>query len=650
MSLQVPHTRLESGPGLEADTSGSSSIEDLRKGDPTTPPQVRLDFEPVTISGSPAFSDLFPWMQQGEPKSDHPPATGKEAEDYAAISAHLTRGRQDSDSMTTFQQRDVAYAPSQCLQTSPFQATSEPITSLGLFHEPSEMQPASSLGGNSAAAAAAAALAVHPGMLRPSMDVGGSTSSGACPSTTEVQDWGRCGERQGHFTPLEDLSSTEPRRRSASNASIDYPLSQAMRVSQDYTSQQAFNTPTSLLRSPPLRNSAFPASGNSPRLDGRPLSDTATPPFEATRRPEKQVLDIFADDKIPGYQVRKRGSHRSAAMAVRIPRQLVGWKAVLMDASGLLDCAFNNAESTKKSRRASKVIGKQGWEVRQEAMKNSYDFRKGSGIYATMHAGHRLFKHDWHVIVKDGSKYVWRMDKHALALHREEDDIKVAEFCKAIPSHSNKVESGSIQAGSLDLSKRIGSFTYDDPPVSATTSSEPDIFDMELALASLMAVFGARGGPKNISAAFEPSADPLRKVLEQQRQETPDREEVMLALPRPGFARDTESILSDTTDEDAESSYALPRRRPQAVTEGHRSSRSPRSPSAQMPSHDTVGPGHVDSRAVRGRKRISSFFGLGNAPGKDVAQATAGAPLSEDKPLTEAERIARHYRRYESVL
>ncbi|EST06165.1 hypothetical protein PSEUBRA_004036 [Kalmanozyma brasiliensis GHG001] len=156
-----------------------------------------------------------------------------------------------------------------------------------------------------------------------------------------------------------------------------------------------------------------------------------TPPDDLSAGGE--ILDIFSDDRLPGYQVWPRGQPSSSALAVRIPRQLVGWKAILMDAGNFDDAAFSSdAALAKKARRASKVLGKQGWEVRQERLKNSYDFRRGSGIWASMHGGHRLFKHEWHVIVKDGTRYVWRMDKKALALYREEDEVKVAEYRRAM--------------------------------------------------------------------------------------------------------------------------------------------------------------------------------------------------------------------------
>lgn len=351
------------------------------------------------------------------------------------------------------------------------------------------------------------------------------------------------------------------------------------------------------------------------------------------------VLDIFEDDTLPGYQVWKRGSTRSTAMAVRIPRQMVGWKAVLMDAGGFGDEAFSSATTTKNTRRASKVLGKQGWEVRQEALKNSYDFRRGSGIWATMHAGHRLFKHDWHLIIKDGSRYMWKMDKHALALYRDEGDVKIAEFRRAVPSSAPGSESMSKGAGYLpDMTKRIGSFKYE--PCSSLDQAGT-IFDMELALISLMAVFGARGGHRNVSAAFEPSSDPLHRLLEERRRETPDREEVMLALPRPGFARDDESVLSDTTDED----------------DGPRSSgvRSPRpvpavhdfqSPAMAMPGRQ-LKRWRKDQSAVPtprtsgGRKRLSSFFGTSNTTSQCTDETEVEA---SNGPMTDAQRIARQYR------
>ncbi|TKY84879.1 hypothetical protein EX895_005959 [Sporisorium graminicola] len=333
-----------------------------------------------------------------------------------------------------------------------------------------------------------------------------------------------------------------------------------------------------------------------------------------------EVLDMFEDDVLPGYQVQRRGEPGSGALAVRVPRQLMGWKAVLMDPSGFDDA---QVALSKKARRASKVLGKQGWEVRQEALKNSYDFRRGSGIWATMHAGHRLFKHDWHIIVKDGSRYMWRMDKHALALYREEDDVKLGEFCKAVPSNSGGVGTDD-RAG-----KRIGSFRFHGQRSRIRAGYVPDgaTFGLNLALASLIAVFGARGGHENVSAAFEPSSDPRRDVLEQQRQEALDREQVMLALPRPGFARDAESVLSDTTDEEAGEPASDTLRPPRLTT-------TQQSTLAQTPQTDSAGFGS------KRRKRFSSFFG----------RASAQAVMEEqDSSITDSQRIARQYHQRQSM-
>ncbi|KAJ9477478.1 hypothetical protein PHBOTO_001046 [Pseudozyma hubeiensis] len=342
-----------------------------------------------------------------------------------------------------------------------------------------------------------------------------------------------------------------------------------------------------------------------------------------------EVLDLYEDDILRGYQVWTRGARRSNVMAIRIPRQMMGWKAVLMDVSHTLD-------SSKKARRDSKVIGKQGWEVRQEALRNSYDFRRGSGIWATMHSGHRLFKHDWHIIIKDGSRYVWRMDKHALALYREgveEDDIKVVEFCRAMPSSSlnGSHDSHDDAVGRApDGTKRIGSLFFQGQKSSILPgrSHEGYIFGISLAMASLVAVFGARGGHANVSAALEPSADPMRTVLEKQRQDEPDREELMLALPRPGFARDTESVLSDTTDEDAGEPNDYRKQTQHSnglVPNQHRSSWQ----AAQ------------DAPPRTERKRFSSFFGKSSA---SLVAANEGPRSTDERCMTASQRIARQYR------
>ncbi len=333
---------------------------------------------------------------------------------------------------------------------------------------------------------------------------------------------------------------------------------------------------------------------------------------------------MFEDDKLPGFRVSGGGSAR---YGVRVPRKVAGWKAVLTD------LAPSSQDVTKKDRRESK-LGRQGWEVRQEAMKNSYDFRRGSGILATMHAGHRLFKHDWHLILKDGSRFVWKMDKHALALLRcvGESEVQVGEFRKAVPTTSRAYGIGI----EVDPTTRIGSFAYD-------SSDEGDIFDAGLALASLVAVFAARGGYAHVSAAFEASSDPMRDWLEQKRQARPDREEEMLAMPLPGFVRDAESVLSDTTDEDADSvtSDTLPRRRAGAA---------PTQVPRDMVYDDTRASGPEPRTQSKGAKRLSKLFGLGSGPARrqseDSAATTADRKVKEKEKaaMTESQRIARQYR------
>ncbi|GAC97000.1 hypothetical protein PHSY_004584 [Pseudozyma hubeiensis SY62] len=364
-----------------------------------------------------------------------------------------------------------------------------------------------------------------------------------------------------------------------------------------------------------------------------PVPDHAAPSSNQDECFEGEVLDLYEDDNLRGYQVWTRGGKRSNVMAIRIPRQMMGWKAILMDASRLEENP--TFDTSKKARRASKVIGKQGWEVRQEALKNSYDFRRGSGIWATMHSGHRLFKHDWHIIIKDGSRYVWRMDKHALALYREgaeEADVKVAEFCRAMPASSpiGSHDSHGAVGRVPDDTKRVGSLFFQGQRSSILPgrSHEGYIFGISLAMASLVAVFGARGGHANVSAALEPSADPMRTVLEKQRQDEPDREQMMLALPRPGFARETESVLSDTTDEDAGETndyHKQPGHSKGLVPDQHRSSWQ----TAQ------------DAPPQTERKRFSSFFGKSSA---SLVVADEAPRSTDQRYLTASQRIARQYR------
>lgn len=421
-------------------------------------------------------------------------------------------------------------------------------------------------------------------------------------------------ERAGYFQSLDEsrtLSTSDyaPTRSRLSRSFV--PLSNTLSPPQPSLSRFSPKPPTA--SSLPRSSSSFLTPRSHPEhVQAVTKDDDAG----------VQILDIYEDDKLPGFKLRSRRSTGFRSIAVRVPRQVVGWKAVLMETTSFdTPGPQDSGETSKKAKRASKVYGKQGWEVRQEALKNSYDFRRGSGIYATMHAGHRLFKHDWHIIVKDGLRYMWRMDKQCLALYREDTDVKLAEFQKAVPSTVSQVE------------KRIGSFIFEGG------QGNEGILDIGLALASFFAVMGARGGIKNVTAAFEQSSDPLRTVLEKRQKETPDREEVMLAMPRPGFARDAESILSDTTDEDAGeemNTHPRCRRSPQASQ-----SHSPRD--IQDGHQSNVNVSREAPRKHGGRRRFSSFFGKEKEKVAEV-DTSLSSGIEAREPMTEAQRIARQYR------
>ncbi|SJX61334.1 uncharacterized protein SRS1_10327 [Sporisorium reilianum f. sp. reilianum] len=576
MASYIPHERNESASSTShnpVDTSGSSSAEYLRKEAPHTPPQIHLGFDAVAVSSGPGFSEFFPWIQQDD--TTRP------------MDVHECKDSQEPETMhiAAFEQRDAAYLPRNSLQAPKRTAAAQSVPSWD-SNQVSQASPLS---------------ASHQSPELDTMMLSASQPGNAACRTPTSE--GAAVVHETHQTPSPGVDASNQARMVASSSSPQPP---ARRLSLAVPSHDGCRSSTG----PRLYSAA----------DYAELAEQECCAGDV-------VLDMFEDDRLPGYQVWRRGATSSSAIAVRIPRQLMGWKAVLMDVSGLDDVS-----SSKKVRRASKVMGKQGWEVRQEALKNSYDFRRGSGIWATMHAGHRLFKHDWHIIVKDGSRYVWRMDKHALALFREEDEVKVAEFCKAVPS------SGGVEQGERAGGKRIGSFRFQGERSRIRPGRPPDgdIFGMNMALASLVAVFGARGGHSNVSAAFEPSSDPMRDVLEQQRQEAPDREQEMLALPRPGFARDAESVLSDTTDEDAGEPTG-DTLRPRRVATNQQRSLAASSEVRQAQTHTRNDRSGANSK---GRKRFSSFFGRASAPA--VVEDEGGA-------MTDSQRIARQYR-HQSVL
>jgi hypothetical protein len=112
-------------------------------------------------------------------------------------------------------------------------------------------------------------------------------------------------------------------------------------------------------------------------------------------------------------------------------------------------------------------------------------------------------------------------------------------------------------------------------------------------------------------------------------------------MPLPGFARDAESVLSDTTDEDADSvtSDTLP---------GRRAAVRPTPASRDVVYDDRRASGPEPRTQSKGAKRLSKLFGLGNGTAgrqsEDGAATTADRKAKEKAAMTESQRIARQYR------
>ena len=279
-------------------------------------------------------------------------------------------------------------------------------------------------------------------------------------------------------------------------------------------------------------------------------------------------------------------------------------------------------------------LGKNLYEVRQEALKNSYDFREGSGILATMHSGHRLFKTDWDIIVKDGRRLSWRMSKAELALYLLPGDVKVAEFRRAIPT------SVALTAAD-DTESRIGSIELMIPSPSAVhghsrsqSYAGPDEagragIDVNLVIASLLAVFAARHGHANVKAAFEETHTRLGKMLQQEQEAAEDFEDYMQRLPRPGFTKEVDSVLSDTTDEDAVIEPMGPLRGRHAMAR-QEDERRPR---------EAEKTGRASGKVGRRQSSWMSFGGQDNRRRSEVE--------STDLKLTPAQVVAMSYRQKE---
>lgn len=624
MASYTSHLYHESGCSYLAkpkNISNSSSTESLSKQTPGTRPQVQLELDSVALAGEAAFSGLFPWVKhESDVNEGQRPAMLER--NTLALDTQIRTALKKDQGVASFEYRDAPHLTQVPLLTprrviydhSTSNADSQSANSLSsaLSNQIQKLHEEAHLALRDTETAT---RSDHHSALEQDTKARWKSNEHLLLWSTNTRTLNVSNEA------IAKVAEAEASRSHASNVMPPLPTLQGGPLSHVVYGEAV---PTGLPRSPvPARNAG-----------------TAKEDWCA----EDEVLDFYDEAHLPGYQVWTRGATRSSVMAIRVPRQMMGWKAVLMYASGR-DGAMPRLERdlSNKARRSSKVLGKQGWEVRQEALKNSYDFRRGSSILATMHAGHRLFKHDWHIIVKDGSKYVWRMDKHELALYHEDegDFVKVGEFCKAVPPSRMNVEldTGTVAGCLPDSTKRIGSFRFHTrrSKFGASTLQNGAIFDVSLAVASLVALFGARGGLVHVSAAFEPSSDPMRNVLEQQRQSAPDREQMMLALPRPGFARDTESVLSDTTDEDADAP-TYDNRRPHPT--GQSSQQSPSlQPTYLRPQQADREADH--SRSNKGRKRFSSFFGKNSPP---VVQSEEARHSTDDRPVTTSQQIARQYR------
>ncbi|SPO35621.1 uncharacterized protein PSFLO_01092 [Pseudozyma flocculosa] len=236
-----------------------------------------------------------------------------------------------------------------------------------------------------------------------------------------------------------------------------------------------------------------------------------------------QRYDIYTDKHLPGYEVRSRRpawpstSFESSADGleqdtegdstfIRTPRQVCGWKAVLMHPKKLEPS--RTVWTDTHGKRRSKVLGQIAFEARQEPLKLHFDFRAGSGIVATMRQGHHLLRREWHISLIDGTKLTWKMTKGELALYLAPEDVQVAVFRKAPRgSRGQAAKVGRLEVTLPGQGQKRRASWYD-PSISRKGEVPMD----HLILASLVAIFAACGGHNRVKAGAETEDDAASPV------------------------------------------------------------------------------------------------------------------------------------------
>ncbi|KAN0061116.1 hypothetical protein ACQY0O_006851 [Thecaphora frezii] len=492
----------ESGQSNDSRVSHDSSITvaSSQISLPTTPPVMQRHLH-IAASASPtsSFSSFFPWIKE------------QPAEEERIVSKQLS-----PRPVSVFSPPYQDYG-CQSHVASPYRSPKRPL--------PSIPQPYSGYYGSNTSATSATeslcrSLERSPFRILFGAEVGsqpvpntesslGLSTSVLDSSAPTTPTWSST-SREVSDGPLDDIKEL--------GASLHQSSSTLSRPGQDHESPSELSDDEDQGRATSDEAEEEAAGGGETVF---PTMSTSRAVIDVPHRPRPARVvrhyHLFRDTDLPGYKVRREASalrprstsscSASAAegapevpkgdsIYIRTPSQLCGWKAVLMYAGKLEPLQAEGEEKQRKGK--TKVLGMTAFEARQEPLKSHFDFRSGSGIIATMRHSNLLLRREWHIATVDGARLAWKMSRNELGLYLQPEQVQIAVFRKAPQTPDGAQKVGSLEITMRDEVCRRQSVRREKPQGQGGLP-----VDTNLILASLVAVFAARGGHDRISASYE---------------------------------------------------------------------------------------------------------------------------------------------------
>ncbi|PWN50767.1 hypothetical protein IE53DRAFT_368619 [Violaceomyces palustris] len=256
------------------------------------------------------------------------------------------------------------------------------------------------------------------------------------------------------------------------------------------------------------RDSPTAEQNGSQSLRSPPVSTSlASPKVINFVSAEASIFDVYKDGLFPGFLFENIGSGSKGAnngsrediFACRIPKQISGWKSVLMKVDRHYFEGIPDESGPKKSRRLSKTPGRTIYEVRKEALSNHFDIRAGSGIIARMSGPKGVIsKRYWDLDIFSTMEralgtgnnerviqgYRWLFSEmEGLRMVRRFDQTRITRFCKVNPlKRPNDKGEGMAKIGTVEIQP------FPSAAFSTDQDGMRDAIDLHLVLASLPAV------------------------------------------------------------------------------------------------------------------------------------------------------------------